>query len=177
MVRARVVRVRAATPELAAAHTAAGETDQVPAWEATEDSGGSATQREQTTVLDLAVEQVEEVTPDTSRMVAVEGGVRLTVYGAGASPPFGCGDVMEMPLRMKAPERFRTPGAFRLRRVSAGEGDCGACQCRGGADCGGRPDGGGLEVPVVCGAGVGGGEAGRVCGVGRERAAAAGCCG
>jgi len=63
--------------------------------------------------VDLAVDAVEEITPDTSRMVPANGGVRTIVMGQGAPlPSLHCGDVVEMPLRMKAPERYRDPGAW-----------------------------------------------------------------
>ena len=58
------------------------------------------------------MKQVEEVTPDTSEMIQVEGGVGVAVYEARTQKQFGCGDMLTMPLRMKPPEVYRTPGAF-----------------------------------------------------------------
>ncbi len=43
-------------------------------------------------------------------MVPIEGGVRVTVIGSAHN--FACGDLLEAPLRMKAPERYRDPGAW-----------------------------------------------------------------
>jgi competence protein ComEC len=60
--------------------------------------------------LDLAIDAIEQVTPDLSSMVPIEGGVRVTVIGHTSD--FACGDRLEAPLRMKAPERYRDPGAW-----------------------------------------------------------------
>ena len=63
--------------------------------------------------VDIAVEAVEEITPDVSRMVPVAGGVRTTMTAQNvALPGLHCGDVVEMPLRMKVPERYHDPGAW-----------------------------------------------------------------
>ena len=103
-VRGRVVGVRMP------ASTAEAETndaDAVPAWEASEDTSA---ERGRPVSLDLEVEQVEDVTPDTSTMVAVEGGVRVSAYGP--MPGLACGDQVEMPLRLRTPVRFQDPGVF-----------------------------------------------------------------
>ncbi len=60
--------------------------------------------------VDLAVDAVEQVTPDLSTMVPVSGGVRVTVLRP--MKPFQCGDFLELPLRLKLPEIYRDPGAF-----------------------------------------------------------------
>ena len=60
--------------------------------------------------IDLDVEQVEAVTPDVSSMQAVHGGVRLTVLDG--APTLRCGDVLEVPLRLREPERYRDAGAW-----------------------------------------------------------------
>ena len=66
--------------------------------------------------VDLQVEDVEEVTPDISRMVPVPGGVRVTVLAdaaaVGLTRSAKCGDVVEGPMRLKVPERYRDPGAW-----------------------------------------------------------------
>ena len=63
--------------------------------------------------VDVAVEAVEEVTPDVSRMAPVGGGVRVTLYAdAGPLPGLRCGDEVEGPMRLKVPGRFRDPGAW-----------------------------------------------------------------
>lgn len=60
--------------------------------------------------LDLAVTAIEEVTPDISTMQPASGGLRLTFVGA--VPVLGCGDVVEVPVRLREPEVYHDPGAF-----------------------------------------------------------------
>jgi competence protein ComEC len=60
--------------------------------------------------VDLEVQAVEEVTPDVSTMRAVQGGVRIAIDGA--APNFACGEVVEMPLRLRVPDTYRDPGAW-----------------------------------------------------------------
>ena len=104
-VRGRVVRVRT-MPALAESTDA----DAVPPWEAVEEERESGGRR---LSVDLAVDAVEEVTPDTAAMVPASGGVRVSVYEAeGARFEPRCGDQLAMPLRMKLPVRYRDPGAF-----------------------------------------------------------------
>ena len=69
---------------------------------------------------DLAADAIEEVTPDISRLVPINGGIRVTV--SGDTPPnvltaalraaLHCGDTVEVPLRLRTPERYRDPGAW-----------------------------------------------------------------
>ena len=62
---------------------------------------------------DIAVDAIEEVTPDVSRMVPVSGGVRTTIPAHNVTfPTLHCGDVVEMPLRLKMPLRYHDPGAW-----------------------------------------------------------------
>ena len=60
--------------------------------------------------VDLQVEAVEDVTPDTSAMVPLSGGARIAI--AGGEPMLRCGEVLELPLRMRVPETYRDPGAW-----------------------------------------------------------------
>jgi competence protein ComEC len=60
--------------------------------------------------VDLAVDAVEDVTPDTSTMRTVSGGVRVTLLGEPPSLP--CGEELEIPLRLREPDVLRTPGAW-----------------------------------------------------------------
>jgi competence protein ComEC len=60
--------------------------------------------------VDLQVEAVENVTPDVSTMDSVDGGVRLTLMDA--TPTLNCGDVIEVPLRLRLPDVYRDPGAW-----------------------------------------------------------------
>jgi competence protein ComEC len=70
--------------------------------------------------IDLDIEQVEAVTPDVSSMQAVRGGVRLTVLDG--TPTLRCGDVLEVPLRLREPERYRDAGAWSYSDELLGEG-------------------------------------------------------
>ncbi len=60
--------------------------------------------------LDLEISAVEEMTPDTDIMRPVTGGVRVLLTEATLS--LHCGDVVEIPLRMRTPDTYRDPGAF-----------------------------------------------------------------
>ena len=107
-VRGRVVRVR----ELPPRGKTADQDNDPASWLEKEPDAAEAVS------VDLQVDAVEEVTPDRSRMVPVPGGVRVTVLmdsGPGlARPNFvpNCGDVVEGPMRLKVPERYRDPGAW-----------------------------------------------------------------
>ncbi|HEY0264790.1 MAG TPA: ComEC/Rec2 family competence protein [Granulicella sp.] len=63
-----------------------------------------------TVSLDLALDAIEYLTPDISKMVPITGGVRITLIGE--PPALACGDLIEVPLRLKRPERYRDPGAW-----------------------------------------------------------------
>lgn len=115
-VRGRVVAVRSladaprnrSAPQISTAPWLAGpgawETDTGPALEG----------------VDLALSAVENVTPDVSTMQPVTGGLRLTV--AGATVPLACGDVVELPVRLREPEIYRDPGAFSYSDWLLGQG-------------------------------------------------------
>ncbi|RXH57928.1 ComEC/Rec2 family competence protein [Granulicella sibirica] len=98
-VQGRVMRVRVLPPQ-------ARQDVDVDGYEETEGDAGLS--------VDLGVEAVEEVTPDASRMVPVTGGVRVTVIAEPgvAMPELRCGDVVDVAMRLKVPERFRDPGAW-----------------------------------------------------------------
>jgi len=79
------------------------------------------TNSEPETAIDLAVTSVEDVTPETARMVPISGGVRATLYADRnhnhrqmEAPPLRCGDLVEVPLRLRAPERYRDSGARQI---------------------------------------------------------------
>jgi competence protein ComEC len=113
-VRGHVLRVHRPAPQ-----PAEGDADPVPAWEAAEDV---SYQHGQPMTLDLAVDEIEQVTPDTSTMVPIHGGIRVSVYEADESFHPRCGDRLEAPLRLKPPERFRTPGSFDDATYELGQG-------------------------------------------------------
>jgi len=60
--------------------------------------------------VDIDVQQVEFITPDIALMRDVSGGVRMTVLDG--APALQCGDVLEVPLRLREPERYRDAGAW-----------------------------------------------------------------
>lgn len=102
-VRGRIVRVR----ELPARSTEA-DRDSDPAWWTEREPQASAA-----VSVDIAVDQIEEVTPDVSSMAPMGGGVRVTVLAHDAPiPSLRCGDIVEVPLRLKEPLRYRDPGAW-----------------------------------------------------------------
>ena len=113
-VRGRVVRIRELAPE-------SSSPDQVNdqpwalgpgAWEPI--SG------EPLRSVDLQVEAVEDVTPDVSTMRPVSGGVRITLMDA--APALSCGDVIEIPLRLRVPDTYRDPGAWSYSDYLLGQG-------------------------------------------------------
>jgi competence protein ComEC len=85
-------------------------------WDETAGAGENATS---TTSLDLSLTAIEDVTPDTSRMVPIAGGIRATLLADRVpqpqpQPQLHCGDLVEATLRLRAPERYRDPGAWQF---------------------------------------------------------------
>jgi competence protein ComEC len=74
----------------------------------------------QTQSIDIAVQAVEQVTPDVITMEPTTGGVRLTV--SGAMLPLHCGDTIEVPLRLRTPDTYRDPGAWSYANYLLSEG-------------------------------------------------------
>ncbi len=109
-VEAHVVRVRPGTVAPSV------DADKVPAWEATEESGGT-----HPLSVDLAVDAVEYISPDVSRMEPVSGGVRVSIYNAEGLQ-LGCGDRVLLPLRLRPLQRYRDPGAFQYGDFLLGQG-------------------------------------------------------
>lgn len=64
--------------------------------------------------VDIAVEQVEDIQPELDRMAPVQGGIRLTLYApnAEALPDLRCGEVVEVPVQLRLPDRYLDPGAW-----------------------------------------------------------------
>lgn len=114
MVRGHVLRVHVPPPP-----SGVSDADTTPAWEAAEDTSH---QRGQPVLVDLAVDQIEDVTPETSTMDAVEGGLRISIYETGPAFTLRCGDRVEVPLRLKPPDFYRTPGAFDVSTYLLGQG-------------------------------------------------------
>jgi competence protein ComEC len=119
-VRGRVVRVRRLPSE-----TTDADHDKESGWWAEKEENEDAAATGAVSV-DLRVEAIEDVTPDVSRMVPMHGGVRMNVTTHKANgavdanetaawdllPTLRCGDMVEAPMRMKVPERYRDPGAW-----------------------------------------------------------------
>lgn len=101
-VRGRIVRIRSLAPQ------------EKPADQDIDQTSWNEHQPQATAFsMDVAVDAIEEVTPDISRMISVQGGVRTTVISQdGILPALRCGDKVQMPLRLKIPERYRDPGAW-----------------------------------------------------------------
>jgi competence protein ComEC len=60
--------------------------------------------------IDIDVQSVETLTPDLSVMQPTAGGVRFSVNGAPLS--LHCGDLINVPLRLRTPDVYRDPGAW-----------------------------------------------------------------
>lgn len=125
-IRGRVVRVRQLPPE-----GVNSDHDKEAGWWPEKEENEEAAAAGALSV-DLQVEAIEDVTPDVSRMVPMRGGVRMNVtthkpgtttatMAAGdpsaidaldSLPTLQCGDVVEAPMRMKIPERYRDAGAW-----------------------------------------------------------------
>ncbi len=118
-IRGRVVRVRELPPQ----PNDSGRDQEAGWWpekEADEEAAAASALS-----IDIHVDSIEEVTPDISRMVPVTGGVRLNVIAdklpsdgtrttavRQTFPTLRCGDVVEVPVRIKLAERYRDPGAW-----------------------------------------------------------------
>jgi competence protein ComEC len=105
-VRGRVVRVR--TVASSALNPDAPQSPQQPwrmepgAWETDETPTTQA--------VDLDLTAVEDVTPDVSTMQPVSGGIRIALRGNAIA--LACGDIVEVPLRLRTPDIYRDPGAW-----------------------------------------------------------------
>ncbi len=101
VVRARPLPPRASTNTADAEHT----------WQPAEPEELAPTAEQ----VDLALSAAEHLTPDTSTLVPVAGGIRLTLFATPAAltlPDLHCGDRVELPVRLRIPERYRDPGAW-----------------------------------------------------------------
>ncbi len=113
-VRGRVVRVRELAPE----NSSPDEVNDPP-W-ALGPGAWKPIAGEPHRSVDLQVEAIEEVTPDVSTMRAASGGIRLTLMDA--TPVLTCGDVIEIPLRLRVPDTYRDPGAWSYSDYLLGQG-------------------------------------------------------
>ncbi len=111
-VRGRVTRIRELPPRAPAQDR---DTD-VSEWDESESDAPPVLS------FDLAVESIEALTPDISRQVPSEGGVRVTLTGTAPATPLRCGDLVVAPLRLRTPERYRDPGAWQYADYLAAQG-------------------------------------------------------
>jgi competence protein ComEC len=109
VVQGRVVRIRA-LPVRSNAADGDSDPDQ---WDEAADNAPPETS------VDLDLTAIEEVTPDTSRMVPMVGGIRGTLLAerdpktpTAPSTELHCGDLVQAPMRLRLPERYRDPGAW-----------------------------------------------------------------
>jgi competence protein ComEC len=70
--------------------------------------------------VDIDVQDVEYLTPDVSVMQPTAGGIRMTIQGPQLS--LHCGDVVDVPLRLRTPDVYRDPGAWSYSDYLLGEG-------------------------------------------------------
>jgi competence protein ComEC len=100
-VQGTVIRVRTLPPS---PHNAPHPAPEPNAWETDADAAPD------TQSIDIAVDSVEFLTPDLSTMQPTTGGIRFTLSG----PPLAlrCGDLLELPLRLRTPDVYRDPGAW-----------------------------------------------------------------
>ncbi len=106
-VEGRIIRIRPLPPRTSQSDAATSDAD----WDQWEEPGTPSTS------IDLSVTAVEDVTPDTSRMVPIAeaGGVRATLFAgrdAQTQSELHCGDRISLPLRLRSPERYNDPGAW-----------------------------------------------------------------
>ncbi len=97
-----VIRVRTLPPQQPDSPTPPSDFEP-DAW----DTGDTAPD---TQSIDLDLQSVEVLTPDISILQPIAGGVRFTLSG----PPLAlhCGDLIDVPLRLRTPDVYRDPGAW-----------------------------------------------------------------
>ncbi len=103
-VRGTVIRVRTLPPQQQEAPTPPSDFEP-GAWDTGDTAAAPDTQS-----IDLDLQSVEVLTPDVSTMQPIPGGVRITLSG----PPLAlhCGDLIDVPLRLRTPDVYRDPGAW-----------------------------------------------------------------
>jgi competence protein ComEC len=102
-VQGRIVRMRT-LPTL----QTSTETQQLAPWQI-EPGGWETEAAPPRQSIDLDVTAVEDITPDVSTMRPIKGGVRVILVGNELA--LHCGDLIEIPLRLRTPDIYRDPGA------------------------------------------------------------------
>ncbi|MGD0647737.1 MAG: DNA internalization-related competence protein ComEC/Rec2 [Acidobacteriaceae bacterium] len=108
-VQGTVIRVRTLPPPPRNSPHPAFEPD---AWDADPDPD--------TQSIDIDVQSVEYLTPDLSVMQPTAGGVRFSVNGPQLA--LHCGDLIDVPLRLRTPDVYRDPGAWSYADYLLSEG-------------------------------------------------------
>ena len=108
-VQGTVIRVRTLPPPLRNSPHPAFEPD---AWDADPDPD--------TQSVDINIHSVEYLTPDLSIMQPTAGGIRFSVNGPQLS--LHCGDLIDVPLRLRTPDVYRDPGAWSYADYLLSEG-------------------------------------------------------
>jgi competence protein ComEC len=121
-VEGHIVRIRELPPRATAA-TASNPADLDPDPDSDQDEAAWE-EAEAPPILsfDLDLTALEQVTPDRSRLVPATGGLRLTVLSDGPAPTLHCGDLIQVPARLRTPERYRDPGAWQYADTLASQG-------------------------------------------------------
>ena len=75
-------------------------------------------------IIDLHLDAVEEVTPDLSSMLPIDGGARLTVRPPGGATlsPLHCGDRIQLTARLRPPPHYLDPGVWQYPEYLAADG-------------------------------------------------------
>jgi competence protein ComEC len=126
-VRGRVIRVRELPPQ-----RNDSDRDKENGWWPEKEADEEATAPPMISV-DIQVDSIEEVTPDISRMIPMSGGVRINLQPDNSPnhshptairdlPNLHCGDIVEAPMRIKLPERYRDPGAWQYADYLVAQG-------------------------------------------------------
>lgn len=113
IVRGRIVRVRLLPPQQSM------QERPLHPWEI-EPGGWETDTNPPLQSVDLDISAVEEMTPDTDIMQPNSGGVRVLL--TGGTLPLHCGNVVEIPLRLRTPDIYRDPGAFSYANQLLSEG-------------------------------------------------------
>jgi competence protein ComEC len=108
-VQGTVIRVRTLPPT---PHNSPHPAFEPDAWEADPDPD--------TQSIDLDVQTVEYLTPDLSVMQPTTGGIRFNVNGPQLA--LHCGDLIDVPLRLRSPDVYRDPGAWSYADYLLSEG-------------------------------------------------------
>ncbi len=99
------------------------EGDEDPLYPGEQSRAAAQSRPEDVRSIDLAIDSIEEVTPEVSRMVPEHGTVRLTLYApASTALALPCGAVASIATRLHAPQQYRDPGVWERDQYLADSG-------------------------------------------------------